>query len=195
MILETFLLAVIVGLILRGRISRLAQVQLRGTPFIWVGLILRYLPLLFRLPFLKNYIDIITPYAPALFILSFILLIIGVAFNIARWPMIPILAGVTLNFAVVLANKGFMPVSEECLIRAGYDMSKITSTALDMNHVLMTAQTRLPFLADIVAIPKPYPLPQIISIGDILLCAGLFLFILKAMSAGKKDPRPAKVKA
>ena len=53
MIFETFILAVIVGLILRGRLSSLAQVQLRGTPFIWVGMILDIFLYCSGFPFLK----------------------------------------------------------------------------------------------------------------------------------------------
>lgn len=186
MILETLILALLTGLLFKGKIKNFTHVSLRGTAFIWIGLILRYLPVVFALPLLKNAAGAVTPYAPALFILSFALLIIGIGVNLAYWPMWLVFSGIAMNFAVVVANRGYMPVSETCLITAGYDMSKVTSAALDMNHVLMSAQTRLSFLADIIAVPRPYPFPQILSIGDVLMCAGLFCFIVVVMIPGKK---------
>lgn len=184
MLLETFILAVIIGFILKGSLKNLAQTPLRGALFIWAGLILRYIPNLFRFPILKNYADMVTPYAPILFVVSFALLLTGVVMNISRWPMIVILAGVMMNTIAVLANNGFMPVSGEGLAKAGYDMSKIISAQLDMNHILITAQTRFSFLADIIPVPKPYPFPQMLSIGDLMMCLGLLFFIVIGMKQG-----------
>jgi len=186
-LLETFLLAMIVGFLFKGGLKNLAQTPFQGALLIWAGLILRNIPTIFKLPFLKQFADAATPYAPVLFLLSYVLLLIGIGLNLSRWPMAIIFGGILLNFAVVLANAGFMPVSEESLRRAGYDMSRIPSSGLlDMNHILTTAQARLSFLSDIIAIPKPYPFPQVISVGDILMCVGMFLFIIIEMSPGSK---------
>jgi len=186
MLLETFILAVIIGFILKGNFKNLSQTTLRGAFFIWIGLIFRYIPVIFNFPFLKTFSNSIMPYAPILFVISFALLLTGVVLNLSRWPMAIILAGVLMNTAAVLANSGYMPVSGEGLRKAGYDMSRITSTQLDMNHVLITAQTRLAFLTDIIPIPKPYPMPQMLSIGDVLMCLGLLFFIVISMRQVKQ---------
>lgn len=183
MLLETFLLAVIIGFLFKGRIRNLAKMPFRGAWLIWAGLILRNIPAVFKFPFLTQFADAIAPFAPILFLASYVLLVAGIGLNLSRWPMAIIFGGILLNFAVVLANAGFMPVSGESLRWAGYDISRIPASGLlDMNHILTTAQTRLSFLSDILAIPKPYPFPQVISIGDVLMCFGMFLFIVIGMS-------------
>ncbi|WP_094548988.1 DUF5317 family protein [Petroclostridium xylanilyticum] len=50
-----------------------------------------------------------------------------------------------------------------------------------ITHTLITSSTRLSILADIIAIPKPYPLPKVLSIGDIFIAFGVFVFIQEAM--------------
>jgi hypothetical protein len=190
-LLETFLLALMTGFLFKGSIKNLAKMPFHGAWFIWAGLILRNIPAVFRLPFLAQYADAAAPFAPFLFLAAYILLVAGIGLNLSHWPMIILLGGILLNFAVVLANAGFMPVSGESLRWAGYDMSRIPSSGLlDMNHILTTAQTRLPFLSDILAIQKPYPFPQVISIGDVLMCLGLLLFIVIGMSPKKRRMEP-----
>ncbi len=51
----------------------------------------------------------------------------------------------------------------------------------DIKHKGVTPDTKLVYLADIILIPRPYPLPKILSIGDIFLILGLFLFLQEAM--------------
>lgn len=188
MFLETFILAIIVGFLLKGKPGNIANTPLRGAPFIFLGLILRNIAIIFKLPFLNQHMDTIILIAPVLFVCSFALLAFGVLLNFSRWPMIIVFAGVFLNFVVVLANQGYMPVSSIGLKFAGYDMSKITSTKLDLNHILITTQTKLPFLSDIIAIPKPYPFPGMLSIGDVVMCMGLFFFVIIGMTTKKKEP-------
>lgn len=187
MLLETFILAIIIGILLKGNLKNLAQTQLRGAPFIFCGLILRNIVTIFKLPFLNQFMDSIILLAPVLFVCSFVLLAFGILLNFSKWPMIIVFVGVFLNFIVVLANQGCMPVSTIGLKYAGYDMTKITSTKLDLNHILITTQTKLSFLSDIIAIPKPYPFPSMLSIGDVLMCMGLFFFIVIEMTTKRKE--------
>ena len=46
----------------------------------------------------------------------------------------------------------------------------------DIKHMGINKNTKFKYLADIILIPKPYPLPKIISIGDIFLMSGIFMF-------------------
>jgi len=185
MLIETIILALAIGLISGGSLRNLGRTTFRGAFFIFSGLILRNFPVLFKLSFLKEYADAVNPFAPTLFIVSYIFLFIGVLLNISRWPVMVVFAGVLSNFIAVISNRGFMPVSGEGLVKAGYDISAVLSPQLDMNHVLITSQTRFPFLTDIIAVPRPYPFPQMLSIGDILICLGLFFFIVLEMQPRK----------
>jgi hypothetical protein len=90
-----------------------------------------------------------------------------------------------LNFIVIMANGGKMPVyfppdlnvSEEVIEEREYD---IIHTGVDEN-------TRLFFLADIICIPKPYPLPKILSIGDLFIMAGIYMFFQREMLSNRSQ--------
>lgn len=57
----------------------------------------------------------------------------------------------------------------------------------DIKHSLVTEDTRFVFLADIITLPRPYPLARIISLGDIILMIGVFLFFQEAMVDKKPE--------
>ena len=64
---------------------------------------------------------------------------------------------------------------------------KIELRTSDIKHEAMTEDTRLPFLGDIIRIPPPYPLPKILSIGDIFLIVGVFVFFQEGMTSKKRS--------
>jgi hypothetical protein len=75
-----------------------------------------------------------------------------------------IAAGATLNAIVVAANGG-MPVDQGAVAAAGATMTN------DRLHIVLSAATRLPQLADV------FPLPlyrTVYSVGDVLLAIGGF---------------------
>lgn len=74
-------------------------------------------------------------------------------------------AGLVLN-AVVIAANGAMPVSPEAIAAIGVEPTASPTG----KHTLLTDGTRLPWLADILPLP---PLRTIISVGDVVLAAGL----------------------
>jgi len=110
--------------------------------------------------------------------LSYLLIFIGMIANRKYKSMHYILAGTMLNYMVIALNGGKMPVKEF--------LSLGPAIRVDLGHSLMTQSTRLYILADIIPIPRPYPLPKIISIGDIFIMAGAFLFIQEIMSVKSK---------
>jgi hypothetical protein len=75
--------------------------------------------------------------------------------------------GILMNFTVILLNGG-MPVLAEAATIAG----EAGELVLDSKHVLLTAETRLPFLADIVPLPG-----AVLSLGDVFLAIGVGVFL------------------
>lgn len=94
------------------------------------------------------------------------LLVVG--FLAVNWhlPGIVLVAGGLLLNAVVIAANGAMPVDPAAIRALGLD----GATVPPGKHTLMTPDTHLPWLADIWALP---PLRSIISVGDVVIAAGL----------------------
>lgn len=94
-----------------------------------------------------------------------------------------IVLGLALNMAVMTANGGRMPVSEWAAIKAGLSehLPKLTA-GQSSRHVPLTPQTRLYLLGDTIPLPKPYPFPRVISVGDVAIAAGVVQLIVFGMS-------------
>lgn len=114
--------------------------------------------------------------------LSYMLLFIGLYFNRSAPGFKVVSAGIFLNFLVIMANGGQMPVSGEAMVGIGLvdNMIAIRDGHV-ITHTLMNSETVLRYLADIFVLPKPYPRPKIFSIGDVLMALGIFLYIQEIM--------------
>src|SRR5919109_747614 len=87
--------------------------------------------------------------------------------------------GVALNPLVIVAN-GVMPVSPGAARLAGIES---TPGALALRHQEMTAETALPWLGDIIPMPG---LREVLSVGDLLLAAGIaFLVYARTMAVAE----------
>jgi len=89
--------------------------------------------------------------------------------NWYRAGMVLIGLGFTCNVLVIMANGG-MPVGADAIRAMGGDPA---GAVLAGKHHLMTAATALPWLADVIPLP---PIDLIVSIGDVLLVAGMVPF-------------------
>lgn len=189
MLIETIVLAIIAGYIFKGDIRRIANsspdgaAPFRGLFFIFGALIVRNIPVIFKLGFLKQFSYMIEFVAPNMFLFSYLMMAIGLFLNIKHRPIIIMLFGTLMNFLVIFANYGFMPVSRQELVRGGFDFSSVVDGRLDMNHIVSSSRTKLMLLGDMILISRPYPFPQMLSIGDIFMCVGLFAFIFTEMTS------------
>lgn len=86
--------------------------------------------------------------------------------------------GVFLNFIVMAVNGGRMPVSVDASAVLGpYYVDMLREGEAVSKHYMMDASTHLSFLGDIIPLSSPYPRTQVISIGDVVMNIGIFLFI------------------
>lgn len=81
--------------------------------------------------------------------------------------------GSLLNTAVILAN-GAMPVSRDAVLAISRHPAEVTSG----RHRLLAGGDALPALADVIALPL---LRTVVSVGDIVLAAGLALLVMDLM--------------
>ncbi|HID87671.1 MAG TPA: hypothetical protein EYP55_09900 [Anaerolineae bacterium] len=121
--------------------------------------------------------------------LSYLLLFLVVWGNRRLSGMVIVGLGLLMNFVVIMANGGFMPITPEVLRRAGHaDLApRLESGALvsgTKDIVLTREETRLWILSDIFVIPSPLPLASAFSPGDLFIALGIFVLLQEAMGAG-----------
>jgi hypothetical protein len=87
--------------------------------------------------------------------------------------------GWLLNSLVILANLGRMPVDLEQAKKLPYSIEPLLNGS-DFKHTILTNETSLPFLADIMHMP--FPIPRVISIGDLFIMLGAFLLVQRIMN-------------
>ncbi len=120
------------------------------------------------------------------FVFSYGLLFVVVWYN-RRLPGVKLIAiGLLLNFLVIVLNGGFMPIAPDTLVRIGYDgnVSQLETgylVARTKNIVIEPGDGRLWFLSDIFVLPRPFPIPAALSIGDFLIIVGMFFFLREPM--------------
>ncbi len=93
--------------------------------------------------------------------------------------------GLALNFLVIAANGGYMPVSPEALLAKGQSelaaLPAGTILAGSKDILPGRADTRLWILSDIITVPWLPLWQRAFSIGDVVLAAGLFVLVQAAM--------------
>jgi hypothetical protein len=167
--LVVFGLAVVVSLLRGGRISNISEIRLRGWWLLFVG---------FGMQIAAGFFDAErSDLATGLVLLSFAPLMAVVWLNRDEAGMWIAGIGILMNFTVIAVNGG-MPVLPEAVELAG---GSAAAFELDAKHVLLTADTRLPFLADIIPLPR-----SVISLGDVFLAVGLGVFIEDQLKQPKR---------
>jgi hypothetical protein len=138
----------------------------------------------------------VAPVAPALRIPSLIAVYGLVGWVLWRNPGLsrPALALITvgglLNFLVMAANAGQMPVDLNLLQKAGKPntVARI-ARGQAFRHSVLTKSTPLGFLGDTVALPRPFNVP---SPGDLFIAAGLFLLVWRGVHPGQTEREAAE---
>lgn len=182
MIFDSLGASLIYGLIRRGKISGIAEIDIKKPIFFILGFALEFgvLNLTDRFP-------IIMTYRAYIHFLDYLMLFIGLWYNRHNKYMMIITVGIILNFIVIFANGGRMPVSLSALKEAGLNnLIPTLQKNIVPTHQAMTSATRLKFLSDVLVLPKPYPLPKTFSIGDLFIASGIFLMVTNAMVKGVK---------
>ena len=107
---------------------------------------------------------------------SYVALLAFVAVNRRIPGAALMITGLLLNLAVVAPNQG-MPVSAWAIRMAGGDQSAAVRLPLDSaKHHLATEDDVLRPLGDVIPIPAPFRI--VLSIGDVLLYAGIAWFVV-----------------
>ena len=173
LLLYAIVIGVLVGRAAGGRVSALADIHIRWWALALAGLMFQLL--LFG-PVLA---DRVGDAGPLLYVLSSGLVFLAMLRNLDL-PGFPLLAlGAALNMLVIVANGGLMPSAPgawELLNGA----AGVPVTAFS-NSTLIHAGTALPFLGDVFVLPRPIPLANVFSVGDVLIGLGAAWCVIRSM--------------
>jgi len=186
MVFDGIIFSLIVGFLRKGNLRALAQLKLKGG---WIFPLLLVVEIAVFM--LQNDSKLLGQFSGSIYIVVYVLGLLFLLMNRKNPGFILILLGVFLNFLVMVTNGGRMPVSLHAasILEPGY--LDILKEQLYAKHTSLTESTKLGFLGDIIPITDPYPRTQIISIGDVVMNIGAFLFIqylmLRHPAAKKKQ--------
>ncbi|MDP1808400.1 MAG: DUF5317 family protein [Actinomycetota bacterium] len=167
MLLEVIAISLFAGWIFGGKISHLVDVKLVGAEFIIAAFVAQMLvPRMAAIDQSLGYLFHVG---------SYLMLLIAFSRN-EPTPAVGLMAmGVFLNFVVISLNGG-MPVR-----------TAIPIVFTDSIHLKLAGTTWLPWLGDVIPWPLPAGLGGLVSVGDILLSAGVATMIVRGMRySGKR---------
>ncbi len=184
MFLEPAIASLIIAKLRNGSFKRLVDVHIRGWYFLIISASLQIGMSIVKSQNYSFYKIYIEDYFFYLHFISYVLLVIAIVLNIFKLSMKFFLFGLLLNAIVIFSNAGKMPVNIDSIKEKS--SVNIEIKASDIKHEAMTEDTRANYLADIIVIPPPYPFPKIISVGDIFLMIGVFIFFQETMVEEEK---------
>jgi Family of unknown function (DUF5317) len=168
-ILYAVLAGLLIGLLTGGSAGRLGDLRFRWGPLIALGMAIQVL--LFSSPLG----DALGPAAPPVYVASNVAVLIAVWRNLAIPGLPLVLLGGLSNLVVIVANRGYMPVSPDAAAAMGR-----TAGAGYTNSRLVEGVVLEP-LTDLFAMPTWIPMANVFSIGDVLIGVGAAIAIVAAM--------------
>jgi hypothetical protein len=90
--------------------------------------------------------------------------------------------GIICNLVVILANRGFMPITPQTLVAINPGSSvqqwtEGTHYGHSKDIIMAQGETHLWPLSDVLASPPPFPWPTAFSAGDLILAAGIMVLL------------------
>ncbi|WP_284036559.1 DUF5317 domain-containing protein [Neobacillus sp. 114] len=184
MVYDGILLSLIVGFIRKGNLRGLAQLKLKWGWIFPLLLIVQIITFVYQ-----NDIKFLGKASESIYMVVYIIGLLFLFLNRNHKGFMIIFIGVFLNFLVMVVNGGRMPVSEEAAAVLDPMYIQALKDGLYAKHILLTDSTILGFLGDIIPLGPPYPRTQVISIGDVVMNIGAFLFIQYLMLQPNKKNR------
>jgi Family of unknown function (DUF5317) len=181
LILILLALAVLVGFVAGGSLEPFQRLQIHWWGAALAGLVLQGLPLTTDLG----------PWGPVALLGSYGLLLAFALVNRRLPALWLVIAGLAMNLLVIGVNGG-MPVSASALETAGARPEDLGAEG-SLKHHLMGPDDVLTPLADVIGIPEP--VGAVVSVGDLLLyagVAGLIVSVMLGYSVENRRPPPRR---
>lgn len=185
MLLLAVALGLVAGLLAGGSLRNLLSAQLRFGALILGGLVLRVATQWG----LDQSLEIVETMRVLLFAASFGLLVVALWLNRSQPGLLLAMVGIGANGFAVMVNGGYMPVWMPAVEMSGLSAQDLSATF----HVLLPDELTVEFLlragpiGDVIPIAIPF-LSNVISLGDVMLAAGVGWFLFSAVARGSSEP-------
>ena len=158
-------LSLVISMFRGGRLTNLADIQLRAWWILFVALALQ-----FGTRFLPS-----EPWAEslgiAMVLTGFGLLMVMVLINRRELGMWLAGIGILMNFTVIAFNGGMPVLGEAAEVASGFAVSEPDLSG-SFKHIILDESSRLTFFADVIPL-RLASIGQVISLGDVFLAVGL----------------------
>jgi len=172
-LLPVVVIGVVVGLILGGRLDRIADVRLRAPWLFYVAIGMQVLA--FPSPVVPLHASEVV--ATALSIGSYACLLLVFVLNRELTGMPIAGAGMLMNLVAILSNGLHMPALPSAMRDAGLSYTGVH------NNSVAEAHPHLPWLVDRWAAPSWVPAGNVFSVGDVVIAVGVLVLVTAAMGA------------
>ncbi len=176
-------IGIIVGLVLKGKITNLAELKLQGFSLVLISLAVQLAILATPLASWSWLVQ----NGNLIYMISMAVLLIGLLYNQHYgWSFWLIIIGTACNIVVIAQNQGAIPVDLGKLsLASGESVASIAQkfaahTELSYRTPL-TPASQLGWMGDVIYIPLPLFNSNVYSIGDIIISIGLAAFVIKVM--------------
>jgi len=177
-----FIFAIFIGLARGGSLKRLANLPIRWG---WIALVafgLQIYLIYFPEPSNEGL------FSPRVVVLtaSYVMLF-AVLWENRMLPGVWLIGlGLAANFAVMLLNGGYMPITAQALQQVGHSRTIVgigsgARVSGTKDIVLPQEATIAWWLSDIFVIPPPFPIPSVFSVGDAFISLGMLWLIQRGM--------------
>ena len=182
MFIEALVVGTVVGLFRGGSLKSLKTVHIRMSGMLVLAFLLHVLlafMLLVANPFFVEH-------RLVFYAISYGLLFIALLMNLTHKAVWLIIIGCLMNFTVLFLSEGVLPVSAEALERAGFEnrLEMIRDDRLIQYQFSEEMGGWRALLGKRITPPAWYPVRQVMSIGDLVLSAGLLLWMQRLMQGG-----------
>lgn len=186
LIILCLILSVVIGWIRGGELSNFQRLSFKKLWLLILALILQIFIVIFGM---NNNAFVLDNYK-IFYMISYGLLIIYLIVNIVNRQLLVILAGVILNILVFISNNGRIPISVDGLRLAGLnDLADLVVGNKLYLYVELTDKVKYGSLSKIITLQKPFPYTAVVSVGDVLVSLGVFIFIQSVMLGLVKEKR------
>ncbi len=175
-ILYAIPVGIVAGLLLGGKLDRLADLRLRWAPLAVLGLLIQVAL------FTDSVSAAVGDLAPAIYVASTAAVLVAVLRDVRVPGMAVIALGAASNLAAIVANEGYMPADPAAL-------ASVVELSPGYSNSVIVADPALRPLTDLYALPPAFPFANVFSVGDVLIGIGIALVIVFAMR--RREPRAA----